>query len=91
MEIEIRLFGAFRNFSPGTDRVRVTVPAGAGSQELRSALLAALPGEPAREHLRDLIADSAFANESDLLPPDFRVSETSAWKQLAVLPPVCGG
>lgn len=86
MKVELRLFGAFRDYEPAS-RVALELPDGARIADLRAAVLAY-----ARTHWPTfrpgLLASSAFASEQavlrdgDAVPADGRV---------AVLPPVSGG
>lgn len=86
MEIQLSVFGAFRDFAPD-GKVVLHVPDGARVADVRDALSAhALSQWPGFRP--GLLASSAFASESavlrdaDPVPTDGR---------LAVLPPVSGG
>ncbi len=78
--VDMRLYGAFRTYS---DHVRLTVAQGASVTEVRDALCRVLGPQS-----RDLVLDSAIANDSEILPSGF-IIDTDA--SLSILPPVCGG
>lgn len=79
IDITLRLFGAFREHG---QTVVLTLPKGASAAEVKAALGKAIPADPA------LIADSALADDSTILPGDAVFDADTA---LAILPPVCGG
>ncbi len=82
-EIEIRLFGAFRQVDAG-GRIKVSVAEDARVADLRRALAARLEGD---DNALSLLESSAFATDSAVL------DETDALpgRELSILPPVCGG
>lgn len=87
MDIQVRLFGAFRDYAqvpvlpfqcePGI-RVKEL------RQKMRQHLLDSLPNSNAEA----LLEQSVFANERAVLNED-HVLESS--QELAIIPPVCGG
>lgn len=87
IQIRLRLFGAFRKYHEGGE-ISLDLPERSGLSELRSALAARLAeSHPGFGEAR-LLEDSAFADESAILPPDVRFERDCS---VAVLPPVCGG
>ncbi len=83
MKVEVKLFGPLRPFAT-TATVGVELPDGALVRDAREAVAAAL-GAAARP----LVARSAIATEDEVLPDDAPLPAGA--RQLAVLPPVCGG
>ena len=82
-DVDIRLFGAFRQF--GSDpTISITVHDGSTVGEVRIAIASRLPGENARALLRA----SVFATDDRVLD-DAEPLPTAT--EVAVLPPVCGG
>jgi molybdopterin converting factor small subunit len=82
VQIQLRLFGAFRRFGDGSV-LSVPLRAGSGISDLRGALAELLGGQHS-----GLIADSSFADESAILSDDSVFDRDCT---VAVLPPVCGG
>lgn len=80
LEIQVRLFGAFRQCGNGNS-VSVTVAAEATVADVKKALAACLG-------TADLVASSAIADETRVLADHERITGKT---RLAVLPPVCGG
>lgn len=87
IEVKVRLFGAFRKYGDGRE-IAVGLPERSGLNELKSALAGKLRAEHAGFSGEGLLASSAFADESVLLPPDMKFERSCS---VAVLPPVCGG
>lgn len=86
MNIEVRLFGAFRAFDPDA-RVVLELPDGAIVGDVRAALRRY--GETHWSGFGPgLLARSAFASETSVLHDREPVPQTG---RLAVLPPVSGG
>lgn len=86
MKIEIRLFGAFRDYEP-TALVHLDVAADARVADVRAALdahgRAHWPGfQPALLQRSALASDEAVLRDHEAIPSDGR---------MAVLPPVSGG
>ncbi len=82
-EIGVRLFGAFRQYATGS-LITVSVDGGATVGAVRTALDARLADDGARS----LLAASAFASDERVLDDG---EPLSGVRELAVLPPVCGG
>jgi molybdopterin converting factor small subunit len=82
-EIAVRLFGAFRDQADGAE-IRVTLPREATVETLREAFGQALTSDNARSLLRAsaFATDDSILSESDPVPTD---------RDIAILPPVCGG
>lgn len=89
VEIRVRLFGAFRRWSPD-GALRLAAPPGTSAAALRALLLAALERLDARFDGQALVAASALADESCLLDEGWSVPAGGP-VELAILPPVCGG
>lgn len=89
VEIRVRLFGAFRRWSPDGE-LRLSAPPGTGAAALRALLLSALERLDAGFDARALVASSAMADESRLLDEGWSVPGGGP-VELAILPPVCGG
>ena len=68
-EIEIRLFGAMRNYSV-TGRLMVRAEEGARAGSLRAAIARTLRERDGSFDGEELLADSALATESGLLAGD---------------------
>lgn len=86
MKIEVRLFGAFREYVPDA-LVQLEVADGASVGDVRAALerhgCAHWPGfQPALLQRSALASDSSVLRDAEPLPADGR---------MAVLPPVSGG
>ncbi|MDQ2068672.1 MoaD/ThiS family protein [Natronospira bacteriovora] len=82
-EVEIKLFGAFRQYSPET-AIAVSLPESADVATLRQAFADKLGDDNARALLQSsaFATDEAVLNEGDTVPAGVRIS---------ILPPVCGG
>ncbi len=80
MKIIIRHYGAFRKDGPETT-LDIALPATIGA--VRTAMIA----QRGEEH-RLLVEESAFANDTDILPDEYVIERECT---LSVLPPVCGG
>lgn len=89
VEIRVRLFGAFRRWSPDGE-LRLSAPPGTGAAALRALLLSALERLDAGFDGRALLASSALADETRLLDEGWSVP-VGGPVELAILPPVCGG
>jgi len=86
MNIELRLFGAFRDYDSSAC-IQVEVPDGARVADVRAALdaygRARWPGfQPALLQRSALASDDAVLRDHEAIPADGR---------MAVLPPVSGG
>lgn len=81
--IEIRLFGAFRQYHAGAS-LRLELPESATVAELRQAFGRQFDDANARS----LLKASAFATDEAVLDEDDTVP---AGQNLSILPPVCGG
>ncbi len=87
LEIQVRLFGAFRDYathpvllfecSPGTSIAELR-------QHVQVRLQAIRPGSNAD----GLLKQSVFADEQAILNEHFRLERS---QELAIIPPVCGG
>jgi molybdopterin converting factor small subunit len=79
-EVQVRLFGSFRNFGDGQSLV-VTVPDNATVVDLKNVLAGILKAN-------DLVAQSAVADETKVLSDHEPLRGRT---KFAILPPVCGG
>ncbi len=82
-DLDVRLFGALRPHGP---RPTITVSVGDGATV--ATVRAALAERLASENARALLAASAFATDERVLDDGDPVPEV---RELAALPPVCGG
>lgn len=82
-EIDIQLFGAFRQASAESS-LRVSIPATARVADLRRAMHEQLADD---DNARSLLEASAFATDSEVLDDADPVPE----RTISILPPVCGG
>ena len=78
--ITMRLFGAFRKYG---ERIEFSVAGGSSVSTIKVALAGVLD-----ETVGGLIADSAIANDEEILPGDYVIDDNAG---LSILPPVCGG
>jgi len=84
---QVRLFGAFRDFS-NESTLALELPEGATVAHARVALSEIFGQSPSGLHFKALLNDSVLADErTTLLESD----PISAGAELAILPPVCGG
>ena len=87
LEINIRLFGAFRDFSPNPAVLLECAP-GTSIAELRMKMQAQLEHMKPGASVLSLLKQSVFADEQAILGEDFRLEQS---QELAIIPPVCGG
>ena len=88
IEVELRLFGAFRNYGSETAEFRLSVPEKTSVASLKKAFAAELRGRVPHFSDEQLVEDSAIADERRILSSG-DILERSC--RLAILPPVCGG
>lgn len=95
MKREIRLFGALRSYDrEGRGRIELELSDELSTEDLKDRLADALGGRSSEsglgvgEELRTLLADSAVADSFRVLSPHEKLGGS---RELAVLPPVCGG
>jgi molybdopterin converting factor small subunit len=87
IELQIRLFGAFRQFH--TDPVALTIATGSTAQAIKVALGLELQRLSAGAFTETaLLSQSVLATENSVLEDSTLLTEDT---QLAILPPVCGG
>ena len=83
-QVNIRLFGAFRQFSD-QDSLSVNVPTDCRAADLRRAFAGHFDGN---SNALALLDASAFATDEAILDDEDRVPVD---RELSILPPVCGG
>lgn len=88
IELEIRLFGAFRRYEIRDVPLRVSVDKPATVEKIKWALAEKLRLHSAGFSDSQLVEDSALATDLRVLSPGERVNSSCV---LSVLPPVCGG
>ncbi|HYX36071.1 MAG TPA: MoaD/ThiS family protein [Oligoflexus sp.] len=87
LEINIRLFGAFRDFAQNP-MVMLECAPGTSIAELRQQMQSRLENMRPGAGVDDLLKQSVFADERAILSEEFRLERS---QELAVIPPVCGG
>lgn len=94
--LQIKLFGAFRNFGNG-EFIEMSVPKKSNISEIKSLFLKqlqALHPELNKDFKSEgLIEDSVFATEEMILDSKTILENIAEQNQIkmAILPPVCGG
>ena len=78
IEIEMKMFGAFRKYQ--NQQIRLSFESPVSVDQIKLTLF--------KQLAEKLIFDSALANEIEVLPPDAILSQSCT---LSILPPVCGG
>ncbi len=81
------LFGALRQFDAGAPLI-LKLTEGANIAEVQHALCTELATRHPNFNQQALVAESAIANETEILRGDYHFTHDA---QLAILPPVCGG
>ncbi len=85
--MEIQLFGAFRDFDAlGLVTLKLSEPQ--TLDQIRSLIVEKFSNLRSKSDLQKLLADSAFATDTEVLPPEAIVLPDA---RIALLPPVCGG
>lgn len=87
LEVKIRLFGAFRKYGNGSE-IELKVPPSSPLSVVRSALVERLLHLDPDFREVNLVNDSAFALENEILQGGSKIERACS---LAILPPVCGG
>ncbi len=87
LEIEIRFYGAFRDYS-SQSTVILTVPPLSDLGHLRALLRQRLEILKPGAQPGDLLEKSVFADADDILPADYLLQRSQS---LSIIPPVCGG
>jgi molybdopterin converting factor small subunit len=85
--VQIRLFGAFRNYSNESE-ITVETDSALSLQEVKAGLLKKLSVSGKEDAIQTLLSQSAVANETRVLGESELVLPGM---KLAILPPVCGG
>ena len=79
--IELRLFGAFRQWEDGRPVMQLEIDENATAQDVKNLLYSHFSD-------RNLIEESVIADEKMVLQAGDLIGER---RNLAILPPVCGG
>ena len=87
IDIEISLFGAFRQFDNGTPIV-LQLPLGANLQAVKQSLQSELTSRFPNFSQIKLLEQSPLANEKEILHADYVCTKN---ENLVILPPVSGG
>jgi molybdopterin converting factor small subunit len=85
--VQIRLFGAFRNYSNESE-IAVEIDSASSLMDIKAGLLRKLAVHGKEDAIRALLGQSAVANETRVLTESELVLPGM---KLAILPPVCGG
>lgn len=88
IELEIRLFGAFRKYEAQCVPLHLCVEEPATVPKIKGALVEKLRSQVSDFSDSQLIEDSALATDRRVLSSGDNVSTTCV---LSILPPVCGG
>lgn len=86
-EIEIKLFGAFRKYVP-SGRIKIQVLNQFTVLQLKEKINSVLQEQVPGFNEPSLVYESALATETEVLNEDALISNQ---RNLALLPPVCGG
>ncbi|MCC7406118.1 MAG: MoaD/ThiS family protein [Bdellovibrionales bacterium] len=86
-QVEVRLFGAFRRYIPD-GRIQITLDEPCSIPVFKTALFSQLQKLNPEFSDLNLVLESALADENIILTEP---SVIDATRQLALLPPVCGG
>ena len=87
VRIRVRLFGAFREWQPA-GMVQLELPPDSCMADVKRALVSELSGNGDDSQLAAWVGDSVLADDqSTLLDSD----PVGPGRELAILPPVCGG
>jgi molybdopterin converting factor small subunit len=87
LSIELRLYGAFRDYT-ADPKLNFELEHGSELESLRDLVRARLEALCPGTDPGDLLAQSVFADEHDILPRDTRFQSS---QKLSLIPPVCGG
>ena len=87
LEIQVRLFGAFRDFAD-LPTLSITCAPGTSIAELRQKMQQNLMASKSGSHADELLKQSVFADEQAVLGETFILDRSQV---LAIIPPVCGG
>ncbi len=85
IEVKIKCFGAFRNLG---SEITLNLASESNVGALRTLLSQFLKSQNPHGMEAGLVADSVFADETQILSDESRISENVT---LNILPPVCGG
>ena len=87
IDVQLRLFGAFRSYSSELS-IPFTLPQACRVNEFKKLIAERLQDLNPELGKSDLVFDSAIANEREVLTEEDTIAESCS---LAILPPVCGG
>jgi len=88
IEVQLKYFGAFRNFMENVRITRLEFTEALNVSELKAVLTTEFQKQLGNGSADSLIKDSAVATEEEILPLSYRVERSCT---LLFLPPVCGG
>ncbi len=88
IEIEMRLFGAFRKYQQKSVFLKLEAPASVDQVKIALAKRLAEVSPAFGKNEEKLIQDSAIANDQEILLPHLMLHQSCC---LSILPPVCGG
>lgn len=88
IDIEVRLFGAFRRYEKDGPRIQLSVPVGTTVEQVKEQLALELRARFPAFSDDTLIRVSAIADDRSVLDSKSTLSKSCS---LAILPPVCGG
>jgi len=86
-QVEVRLFGAFRKYVP-EGRIQITIEEPCSIPVFKAVLFSQLQKIYPEFSDLNLVLESALADENIILTESSVIDVT---RQLALLPPVCGG
>ena len=87
MQIQIQLFGAFRDLKP-SGRCEIDFQEGQTAEQIKATILRSMQNSSSNLDLEALLKVSAIGSEDKVYSDDEIVS---GFTTLAILPPVCGG
>ena len=87
MQVQVQLFGAFRDLK-ASGRCEIDFQEGQTAEQIKSAILKSIQVTGSTVDLEALLKVSAIGSENKVYNDDEIVS---GFTMLAILPPVCGG
>ncbi len=87
MQIQVQLFGAFRDLHP-SGRCEIDFQEGQTAEQVKTSVLRSIQTSNSKVDLEALIKVSAIGSEDKVYNDDELIT---GFTMLAILPPVCGG